>query len=144
MNWVKEAINDLKTHSERKAGLLNLKEQKEILEDEFVSLKGVSNGTPVSGGNSKQEIAWINNIVKRSKIESSIQITQKLVDLVENALNSLSENDRYILDLFYINRTYDYKDRLCEKFNVEEAQIYRMKDTALKNFTICMYGITEI
>ena len=144
MNWIKEAVNDLSTHNERKIGLENLKKQKQILEDEFISLKGISNGTPISGGSSKQENAWINNIAKRSKIENSIEITEKLVELVDNALASLSENERYILELFYINRTFDYKDRLCEKFNVEEAQVYRMKDAAIRNFTICMYGITEI
>lgn len=144
MNWINEAVTDLKTHSERKVGLDKLKEQKQILEDEFVSLKGISNGTPVSGGNSKQETAWLNNIVKREKIENSIKITERLVKLVEDALSALSEKDRYILEVFYINRTYDYKDRLCEKFNVEEAQIYRMKDAAIKKFTICMYGIVGL
>jgi len=144
MNWIKEAVNDLKAYNERKVGIDNIKEQIKILEEQYVSLKGISNGTPVMGGSSKQEDAWINNIAKRERLKLTLEPCEKLIGIIDNALNSLSDDDRYILDTFYINRPYDYLDKLCERFNIERSRIYELKDRALKNFTISMYGIIDL
>lgn len=143
MNWIKEATNDLKNHKERKEGIENIREQIKILEEEYISLKGIKCDAPIKDYKTKQEENRINNIAKCEKLKSNLLALERTVKLIEKGLSSLSDTDRYILELFYIDRPSDYKDRLCERFNVEEAQIYRMKDSALKNFTISMYGITE-
>lgn len=144
MNWQKEAVNDLKTYQERVQGSISISERIKILEERYITLKGVSSGEPVMGGTSKQEDKLINNIDERERLKAALNEVNRLIKLTDNALNSLSDKDKFILEMFFINRPHNYKDILCEKFHVEEAQIYRMKDAALKKYTIAMYGIVEI
>ena len=32
---------------------------------------------------------------------------------------------------------------VCEELGVEKAQVYRRRDSALRHFTLCLYGQTE-
>lgn len=104
----------------------------------------MSNETPVQGGKSRQEEKLLNNYCEREKLELNLDIAETLVGMVENALNELNETERKILELFFVDRTYDYKDKLRDLLCVEDAQIYRKKDDALRKFALIMYGVVEI
>lgn len=144
MNWKAEATRDLKSYPQRKQAVDNLKERIEILEEQFVSLKGVSVGEPVRGGLSKQEQKWLDNISERERLGFSLKIAEELIRLTEKGLEVLTGRERKVLEGFYINPQENHVDLLCEELHFEKSSLYRLKDDALRKFTIAMYGTVEI
>lgn len=144
MNWRKEAVNDLRSYPQRKQSLDNIAEHIKTLDERFRSLKMTSFDTPVMGGGSKQEEAWINNIAERESLTLSLEIARNLVELTEKGLEVLDKRERRVLELFYITPCHNHIDRLCDELNFEKTRIYEIKDSALRKFTIAMYGIVEL
>lgn len=144
MNWKSEAANDLTTYSRKKESLENMREQMATLKYQYTSVKGMpTDTTPVMGGGSRIEDRMLDNIVKRQRTKIAYVTTQKIVTLIERGLAGLSVNERLILERFYIYRTKDCIERLCNELGYEQAQIYRLRNEALYKFTISMYGIIE-
>lgn len=145
LDWQKAAIDDLRNYRSMKRGVANNKDRIEALEDRMEMLRcGWSDATPVKGGTSGAEDKLINAIAEKERLELNIRAVEPLLAIVDKALQSLSEDERYILERFYVDRHKGYISRLCDEFGYEERQIYRLKDQALRKFTIAMYGITEL
>ena len=77
------------------------------------------------------------------ELERAYNLTKSAVDQVDSALNQLTEEERKILERLYMNPSKGNVLRLCEELNIEQATVYRWRDSALKRFTIALYGITE-
>jgi len=144
MNWQKEAINDLKNYPLRQEALLNLRESIRDLKEDYESLRGLSSGTPVKGGISRQEEQRINNIVEREKLKQNLMIVQRLLGRTQRGLDALTEQQRDILDGFYIHRTSSHIDDLCLKHCISPPRLYQLKNEALYSFTLAMYGIVDL
>ena len=144
MDGIKMAIADLRVYEKRKAAVGNLEERIKILNEQYVSLRGLSNSAPVMGGANRQEDAWINNIAERGQLETNLKIVKSLVGLTEKGLASLTDAQRLILELFFINRAQGYKEILCDRLCIEQSRLYELKDRAIKDFVIGMYGIVEL
>lgn len=144
MNWKKEAANDLRTYLQRKQSCENIRERIKILDEQFVSLKGVSTDTPVKGGMSRQEEKMLDNISERERLEFSLKIAESLIELTEKGLATLDKNERAVLEGFYFEKMDNRIERLCERFSVEKSTLYRMKDSALEKFTRSEYGVVEL
>lgn len=144
MDWKRAAIEDLRTYNKRKQSLENIREKIRSLDDQFKSIKMSSADiTPIQGGGNKTEDNWINNITQRQRLQYTYAAAKRLVDLVEKGLSGLSDQQRTILTTFYIDRPQGHIDLLMERLHVEQAQIYRMKDDALYQFTVSMYGLID-
>lgn len=144
MNWKAEAVRDLKTYSQRKESVENIQERIKVLDEQFKFLKGISADEPVMGGMSKQEEKWLDNISERERLSFSLKIAEALVELTEKGLDVLDDRERQILEGFYMQRMDNHVEMLCDRFNIEKSSLYRLKDEALKKFTIAMYGTVEI
>jgi DNA-directed RNA polymerase specialized sigma subunit len=145
MDWKREAEQELKQYPGRCRALKNIKLRHQALKEEMVTLKGASTDRiPVRGGASRMEDALVNNIVERQRLELTYKLTHKLVDLTKQGLDSLSQQERDILTRFYIEEGKYTADNLCEELHLERSRIYRLKDQALYNFTINMYGIEKL
>lgn len=144
MNWKAEAARDLKTYPQRKAAVQNIKEKIKILEEQMVSLKGISADEPVMGGLSKQEEKLLDNITERERLSFSLKIAEELINLTEKGLTTLEERERQVLEGFYMQRVVNHVEALCEKMHIEKTRLYEIKDNALRKFTIAMYGTVEI
>lgn len=144
MKWKECAITDLRKYSRMKDSLKNISERIHVLELRFQSVKGASTDTtPVEGGESHMEDAMLDNIVERDRLKVLYQADLRMVRLVERGLTPLSNEEQYVLDMFYINRTENYIEKLMSALKYEKSQIYRIKDDAIYKFTISMYGIEE-
>ncbi len=143
MIWQDFAIDELKKFRSRQAALLNLEDRIKELHTQFVSLGGNSNSVPVMGGHPQIEDKLLNNIVSRDELKNNYKTVKRSVDRVSRGLEVLDEREKQILDGFYICRTLDYADRLCDKLCVEKSQLYRIKDKALYKFTLAMYGLID-
>ena len=144
MNWQKEAVNDLKTYEARKMSIDNMKKRIHELEQKAIKLGSISSDVPVKGGGPKNEDALINNIAERDRLNQAIDAVQCLLDIIDNGLSVLNEEERKVLNEFYINRSSQHIEKLCDELHCEQANIYRIKDRALYKFTIAMYGVIDL
>ncbi|HEX2986081.1 MAG TPA: hypothetical protein VHO71_04625 [Caproiciproducens sp.] len=144
MRWTECAITDLRKYTGMQESLRNIPEKVRALEIRFESIKGASgDSTPVQGGGSHMEDAMLDNIVERERLKLLYQADHRMVKLIERGLESLTKEERLVLDLFYINHGKHCLEELSKRLGYEQAQIYRIKSKALYKFTINMYGITE-
>ena len=145
MNWKYEAIDKLKQYAARKSAVQSIPEEIRRLE---MSISGIrsstSDGTPVKGGGSGKEDIYLSNIVRRQELERSLENAKSWVAFVQRGLDFLAEDERLILDRFYIYPAKGNVERLCMELSCEQATVYRRRDAALRKFTICLYGCTEI
>lgn len=144
MNWKFEAIEKLKQYEAKKQSLRSIPEEIARLESAMQSIRSATaDGTPVQGGGSGREDMMLSNIVHHEELERAMEQAQKWVALVDAGLEILSEEERLILDRFYIHPAKGNVDRLCGELGVEQATAYRYRDKALRHFTISLYGGTE-
>lgn len=144
MNWQKEAIADLRCYRSRKMSIESMTERLKALEDKFGAIRcATTDSTPVMGGASRLEDNLINNIVERQRIGLNIDATTRLIDLTERGLSALDDRQRMVLEKFYVERPARHVEWLMEHFCVEQSQIYRLKDEALYNFTVGMFGLID-
>lgn len=145
MNWKFEAMEKLKLYEAKKQSLRSIPEEIERLESAMKSIRSATaDGTPVKGGGSGREDMMLSNIVHREELDRALEQAKKWVDLVDAGLEILSQEERLILDRFYIHPARGNVDRLCGELGIEKTQVYTKKDSALHHFTISLYGCSEI
>ena len=144
MNWQKEAINDLRCHEKRKAALESLADEiRELRGRTYSSSSPAVDAVPVQGGSSTAEGRWIAAIDEMERKKEVYRITKRRVDAVERGLAVLDEQQREILEAFFINRVQGHVQALAEKYHVEQSRVYQMKDQAVRDFTLARDGIFE-
>lgn len=146
VNWCVFSIQRLRDYENRKAAIENLTEQIKLLEEKFAAIRSATtDATPVKGGNdNKREEMLIHNIATREELQKNLDITIQEVELTEKGLAALTEDEKRILERFYINRTKGYVERLCDELFISKTELYRQKEEALKKFTMVCYGIVEL
>lgn len=145
MNWKKESIQRLNDYEARKLSLDNIREDRKACELSMTTIRAArTDGEPVKEGGNKREDALINNIMKRDELANNLEIAEREVAIVEAALNTLTQDERRILYLFYINRPRGHVEQLSDELCVERSRVYELKDIALKKFTLACYGVVEI
>ena len=145
MDWKKAAIEDLRNYNGRKESLENIKTRISALNDQCASVKCSMScdSIPVQGGGTKIEDRILSNLVERERLKHTYQATKKLVELTERGLACLGDNAKLVLERFYISPGKGNVQRLCDELGYEQAQVYRVKDQALYDFTIREYGLPE-
>lgn len=146
VNWCTFSIQRLKDYEDRKAAEENLIEQIESLKDRFTAIRAATtDSTPVQGGNdNKRENMLISNISMREELEKNLAIVRRELSITEKGLDALSKQERLILTRFYISNSKNCVMRLCDELYISKTEVYRMKDKALKKFTLACYGIVEL
>ena len=144
MNWKREAIDKLKNYAARREALENIPHEIKRLELAYVGIRSAAvDSTPVSGGGSSREEAMLSNIVHRDELKRRLKETRLWVAQVDKALAILSDEEKLVLECFYIHRAKGGVDVLCEQLHLERSTVYDRRDSALRHFTIALYGITE-
>nr|DAP82314.1 MAG TPA: Protein of unknown function (DUF722) [Caudoviricetes sp.] len=144
MRWDVEAIAKLREYTVRKAALDNLPAEIERLEQEYGRIRSATtDGTPVRGGGNAREDMLLSNICLREELKLRLADTQEWIATMDNALAALTDEERLVLDRFYINPHKGSIDRLCGELNMELAGVYKRKGKALRRLTIILYGCVE-
>ena len=144
MNWKNEAIEKLEQYEAKKQAI-------ETIPEEIARLASaahkIRSGTPsevsVIGSGSKREDALLNNIVKREELNWSLEQARKWICIVETGLNVLNEEERTILERFYIHAEKGAAEKIAYDFAMDVKTVYRRKDSALRRFTLALYGCME-
>lgn len=144
MNWKTEAVDKLRLYEAKKKSLKSIPSVIEQLESAMVGIRSVtSDGTPVQGGGSGREDMLLSNIVKREELGRALEQAQKWVALVDAGLEILTEEERLVLDRFYIHPVCGAADRLAGELGLGVKTVYKRKDAALRRFTVALYGGVE-
>lgn len=144
MNWKNESRDELREYEAKRQAAVSIPEEIRQLKAQMVKIGGSGGTTPVKGGGSPWEDRQINMIVKLEKLKISLSYARDCVARVERGLSALSEEERLILDRFYINPAKGNVDRLCEDLHLEKTAVYSRKDAALRHYTMARYGCVEI
>ena len=144
MNWKREAIDKLKNYEAHRQALENIPREIKRLESAYTGLRSASTeNAPVSGGVGTREDCVLSNIVLRDELKRRLKEARLWTAQVDKALAVLGEEEKLVLDRFYIQRAKGNAGELCERLNVEQATVYRKRDSALRRFTIALYGVTD-
>lgn len=137
----KMAENDLRCHSANKTAIVNLREQIKSLEDDRVRIRSATtDATPVTGGAPKRSDWLDSNIFACDKLRDALKSAEASVARVSRALDLLDDEERLLLDRFYINRQKDCVERLMAELGLERAAVYKHKDAAFRHFLHAMYS----
>lgn len=146
MNWKKEAENELRNYRYIVDSITNITDRIKMIDSRMTSLKGASaDSTPVNGGGNHHEENLLSCIVEKERLTALLKVNKDRLDLIEKGLKTLTERERTTLQRFYMDDV-GYQaaiDRLRYDLGYEEANINRIRSTALYHFTVAMYGLTE-
>lgn len=144
MNWKYESMEELREYEAKRMAVESIPEEIQQLRTQMVKLGGSGNSAPVKGGGSQWEDIQINLIVKMEKLNTSLCYAKEWCARVERGLVVLTDEERLILDRFYINPAKGNVDRLCGDLCLEKSAVYERKDRALRRYTLARYGCMEI
>lgn len=144
MDWKQEAAEKLLQYEVRRQALESIPAEIKRLELDYSGLRASApDSIPSSGAGSRREDAMLTNIVRREELARQLDSARAWVALTEGGLSALDEEDKLVLDRFYIHRHKGACERLCEELDREKAQVYRRRDKALRRFTLALYGGLE-
>lgn len=139
MNWKQEAEEKLRKYEVRKMALENIPEELRRLDAEYTGIRSQLSNTERGGGRSQEE-KLLDNIVRRGELARQLRGARSWCNLVEKGLAALSEEDRLVLQRFYIHPQENAAFRLCEELHLrEESSVYRRRNRALEKFTEALY-----
>ena len=144
MNWKREAIDKLKNYEAHKQALECLPKEIKRLESAYTGIRSATtDGTPISGGGNTREDSMLSNIVHRDELKRRLKEARLWVAQVDKALAVLDDEERLVLNRFYIHRAKGAVEALCESLSLEKSAVYDRRDKALRHFTLALYGVTE-
>lgn len=145
MNWKDAVISELRDHESKLAALEQIPARIKTLEMSFSAIRSaMTDSTPVSGGTNRREDAMLDNIYERDAQKANLAIVERQVRRIEKGLSELTQEERIVLDRFFIRRPRNYIDALCDELCCERTQVYRIKDRALRNLTMKLCGVVEL
>ena len=139
--WRMQAVNDLQTFNAKKESLVNIPEQIAELEAKVTAIRSVTaDSTPVKGGGSGREHMLLNNITERDKLQDALNQAKKDVAKIERALSVLTDEERRILQVRFIDREPGAITKLSCELNLDERTVRNRQADALLQFGIAMRG----
>lgn len=144
MNWKQEAIDKLEQYDAKKQALRSIPAEISRLEDVATRIRSMqTDGVHVRSNGGRQEDVLLNNLAQREELCWVLDQTKKWVDLVESGLCVLNEEERLVLERFFVRGEKGAADRLASDLAMDVKTVYRRKDAALRKFSIALWGCAE-
>ncbi len=143
MNWKKEAVNLLKEYPQRKDSLQSLKQRHAMLERELRELNEHSGKPPVKGELTAAQEQLLSSTTEQKQLLLNYQLAKLQLQWIEKGLSALDEDERMVLEGFYLIGGPCVKSDLMDALCIERTALYQLKDRALRKFTMSMYGLLE-
>lgn len=139
--WRMVAVNDLQTLKAKRQALINIPERIAELEAQATCIRSTTaDGTPVKGGGSSREDMLLNNITEKNELQEALDQTQKQVAKIDRALGVLTDTERRILQVRYIDREPGAISKLSCELDLDERTVRNRLSDAMKQFAISMRG----
>lgn len=140
--WRMMAVNDLQGLNAKREALVNIPERIAELEAQLTSIRSATpDGTPVKGGGSGREHMLLNNITERDMLKAALEQTRKDVEKINRALGVLTDTERLILQVRFIDREPRAISKLSCELNLDERTVRNKQSDALMQFSKAMRGI---
>ena len=144
MNWKNEAMEKLRRYEAMKKAVVNIPVELHRLQVEACATRGMSTDQVcLKGGVSRREERLMNNLVCQQELKWNLDQSRSWIKATEQALKSLTTEERLILQRLYIYPEKGAVERLCRELGVEQSTVYRHRDQALYKFTTALYGYPE-
>ncbi len=139
--WRMQAINDLQTLNANRQALINIPQRILELESQSTSIRSsTAEGSPIKGGGSGREIMLLNNITEREELQDTLDAIRKQVAKIDRALSVLTDTERRILQVRFIDREPGALSKLSRELDIDERTVRNRQTDALKLFAIAMRG----
>lgn len=143
-DWKISAIEKLKQYEAKRQALEIIPMQIAEIESTMTSIRSGANIAPVSGGKSTgKENMLLSCIVQKEELQRNLDRVKLWIEFMEKGLNILDQDELLVLDRFFIHPAKGNIDRLCGELFIEQSQVYKRRDKALRKFTIALYGCVE-
>lgn len=137
--WKDLAKTELEMYPAKKEALTTIPERIRELESAFVSLGSPSaDKVAVQGGGSNDKA--LNNIVQREGLFRNYTEVLAFTSRIERGLAVLTDEENEILSRCFIHPERGAVERIANARGLGKPTVYRMRDDALRKFTIAMYG----
>ena len=137
------AVSALKDFGSMKFIVENTDDEIKAAYDKMSSCRGVRyDGMHMKNLNTVEN-RIINGIEEIDVLKERYRQAVEYMDWFVPAWEQLSEDDRYVLDIFYCkDNEYGSSvvDGIAEHFHIERASAYRRKNRALERLTILLFG----
>ncbi len=139
MDWKACAADDLRRYRYLKLGILNSREKLAAMEKKSKSSKASIKKALLSADDEDLDI-----LVEYERLKQNVKMSELLAKLIERGLASLSEEEKTVLDKCFINGGKRNLTSLTQTLGYEQRSLYRLRDRALKKFTLSMYGVDTL
>ena len=135
------AVKRLADLEDKKIRLSYLNEKLKLLEMKSDGLYAYNyEKVKVQTGINNAENSMIDNIYTREKVDAEINYITFEIDMIDHLLSTLPENEKLVLERFFIHREKYAVPRLIEELGYEQSQIYRIRTAAVEHLTNLLYG----
>lgn len=144
MNWKVEAEEKLRRYPAMRQAAKNIPQEIKRLENQACAIRAVqTDAIPSRGGRDGKEDMLMNNMVKRQELQWALEDARLWLSNTERALKTLNQEEQTVLSRMLIFPEDGAAQRLCMDLGVETSSVYRRRDSALRKFTIALYGALE-
>ena len=146
MDYRLKAIDKLRHIREYEAAYKVRLDKLRELDDQLKALKIPSpKSDPVQGGGTKVEERWLNLIAEKGEVQDEeFEHTKRRVKRFNTAWAALSERDKRVLTLWYIEKYRGDKAQIvADELKIARCTAYVYRDEALENFALAYYGAVK-
>lgn len=139
--WKMKCKADLFNLRKNEAAILSIPEEINMERDRMTSIKSASTGTaPVQGGGTSYEERMNNSICMIDLLSDNLRFAEAEVRLTKKALATLTDEERRVLEVLYIDKQKNGVQRLREEFGCDERTIWRKASRALDGYNTARHG----
>ena len=139
--WRMQAINDLQTLNANRQALINIPQRISELEAQSTRIRSATaDGIRAKGGGSGRENMLLNNITEREELQDTLDAIRKQVAKIDRALSVLTDAERRILQVRFIDREPGALSKLSRELDLDERTVRNRQTDALKLFAIAIRG----
>lgn len=138
--WKNQAINELKMYEARRMSIENITDQIRELEAELTSIKSIGADAVVVRGSGDRDGKHLNIIVSRDLLKENLEDAKKAVRRVEKGLSVLNDEERELLDRFFIRQGKETAFDIADELGIDRKTVYSRRHAALCKFTTAMYN----
>lgn len=142
MDYKKWLTEDLRDLERLRFSVTQMENELETLDAEETAIRATDyDKIPGGSGSNTQEDRLLTAIAKRDELRANLEATRRRVADLDRLVSGLDNNDELrVVQVMFLSGERNAVSRLIEELGYEAAQIYRLKDRALKHLAQMRYG----
>ena len=134
MDWKACAVEDLKKYPLMRTAIRNSEDKLRTIE------YALKSGRMSAKSSEYSEEKLISAIVEKEKLRQNVRVLKEFIRITDNALSTLPEREKLLIERVYTAQNPVAIESLRGVMHCETRNLYRIRDSALKHFTLAMYG----